>query len=258
MNRLDLLFANKKSNILNIYFTAGHPSVESTIDIILELERNGVDLIEIGMPYSDPLADGPTIQNSGMLALQNGMNLNLLFQQVAEVRKQTQIPLILMGYYNQVVQYGDIKFFNKCKEAGIDGLILPDLPLDVYEQDYQKILKELDLKITFLITPQTGAARIKKVDKLTTGFLYIVSSYSLTGSKSGISEEQIDYFNRIKAMNLKQPQLIGFGISDKASFDIACKYANGAIIGSAFIRALELATKMEDRKLVISNFLFKH
>ncbi len=238
MNRLSNLFQNKKQDILNIYFTAGYPKREDTEGVILALDEAGVDLIELGMPYSDPLADGPTIQQSGTKALENGMSLDILFNQIASARKKTQVPLILMGYFNQVMQYGDKRFFQKCQEVGVDGLILPDLPLEEYELKYQKLLMDLDLKISFLITPQTPNDRIRKIDRLTTGFVYVVSSYAITGSTTGISPEQIAYFQRIKAMKLKNPCLIGFGISDKKSFNTACQYANGAIIGSAFIKAL--------------------
>ncbi|MBL7816785.1 MAG: tryptophan synthase subunit alpha [Saprospiraceae bacterium] len=239
MNRLTQLFANKKKNILNVYFTAGFPELNDTEGIILSLAESGVDLIEIGMPYSDPLADGPTIQQSGTKALENGMHLNLLFDQLKSVRQKTQVPLVLMGYFNQVMRFGDAEFFKKCIESGVDGLILPDMPLHVFENDYQRLLADLDLKMSFLITPQTTADRIRKIDSLTTGFVYMVSSYAITGGSSGISQAQIDYFKRIEKMKLKNPRLIGFGISDKATFDIACQHAQGAIIGSAFIRALE-------------------
>lgn len=238
MNRLTQLFKQKKSKILNVYFTAGYPKLADTEGLILALEQSGVDLIELGMPYSDPLADGPTIQESGSKALENGMHLNLLFEQIKSVRQHTQIPLILMGYYNQVMQFGDTFFFEKCAEVGVDGLILPDLPLPVYEAKYQQQLADLNLKISFLITPQTPSDRIRKIDKLTTGFVYVVSSYAITGSTTGISDEQIAYFKRIEGMKLKNPRLIGFGISDKTTFETACTYANGAIIGSAFIKAL--------------------
>ncbi len=238
MNRLTQLFKHKKANILNVYFTAGYPKCGDTEGVIAALEKSGVDLIELGMPYSDPLADGPTIQESGTKALENGMNLNLLFEQIKSARKTTEIPLILMGYYNQVMQFGDDKFFEKCAEMGVDGLILPDLPLPVYEEKYQKRLADLNIKISFLITPQTSPERIRRIDKLTTGFVYVVSSYAITGSTTGISAEQIAYFKRIEAMKLKNPRLIGFGISDKTTFDTACAHANGAIIGSAFIKAL--------------------
>jgi len=238
MNRIQQLFQNKQSNILNIYFTAGYPNLQDTEKIILALEQGGADLIEIGMPYSDPLADGPTIQESGTAALKNGMTLPLLFEQIQSVRTKTEIPLILMGYFNQVMQYGEEKFFRKCKEVGIDGVILPDMPLHVYKEDFKSLFEELDLSISFLITPQTSEARIRQVDELTRGFIYMVSSASITGAKAGISEQQLAYFERINAMQLQHPRLIGFGISDHETFQTACRYAQGAIIGSAFIRAL--------------------
>jgi tryptophan synthase alpha chain len=252
MNRITTLFKNKKSHILNVYFTAGYPKFSDTEGVIHALENEGVDLIELGMPYSDPLADGPTIQESGAKALENGMTVDKLFQQIQNVRKTSQIPLILMGYYNQVMQYGDTLFFQKCKEMGVDGLILPDLPLEVYEKQYKKLFADAGITISFLITPQTPEARIRKIDKLSTGFVYVVSSYAITGAKTGISEAQIDYFKRIQAMKLKNPTLIGFGISDKETFDTACQYANGAIIGSAFIKAL---TKGHDVKEVAKAFI---
>lgn len=238
MNRIQKLFKNKQENILNIYFTAGFPNLNDTETTILALEKGGVDLIEIGMPYSDPLADGPTIQQSGEVALANGMTLQLLFQQINSVRQQTEIPLILMGYFNQVMQYGEERFFRQCKEVRIDGLILPDMPLHVYEEQFKDLFSELDLSISFLITPQTPEARIRKIDALSRGFIYMVSSASITGAKEGISEEQLAYFNRINDMGLKNPRLIGFGISNHDTFMTACKYASGAIIGSAFIKAL--------------------
>jgi tryptophan synthase alpha chain len=238
MNRIQQLFQNTPKNILNIYFTAGFPKLHDTEDIILALEKGGVDLIEIGMPYSDPLADGPTIQQSGEVALANGMTLELLFQQIVAVRAKTEIPLILMGYFNQVMQYGEERFFRQCAAVGIDGLILPDMPLHVYEEQYQNLFSELNLSISFLITPQTPEARIRTIDTLSRGFIYMVSSASITGAKDGISEAQLAYFNRINNMQLKNPRLIGFGISNHDTFITACKYASGAIIGSAFIRAL--------------------
>ncbi len=239
MNRLNRLFKVKKSNILNIYFTAGYPQLNDTVAIAHALEAAGADLIEIGMPYSDPLADGPTIQQSGKIALENGTSLRLLFEQIEEIRKTSGIPLILMGYFNQVMQYGDERFFRRCKEAGVDGLILPDMPLEIFEAQYQALFEALELSVSFLITPQTDAARIRKIDRLSTGFVYMVSSYALTGAKEGITPEQIAYFQRIEKMKLKKPRLIGFGISDKKTFDIACAHAQGAIIGSAFIKALD-------------------
>lgn len=238
MSRIDKLFTQKKQNILNIYFTAGYPNLEDTGEIILSLEKAGVDLIEIGMPYSDPLADGPTIQESGMKAIKNGMTLPILFDQIQRVRSKTDIPLIMMGYFNQIMQYGEEAFFKKCREVGVDGLILPDLPLFEYENHFKQRFENHRLSISFLITPQTSEERIRKIDELTRGFIYMVSSASITGAKKGISPQQIEYFERINAMNLKNPRLIGFGISDNETFTTACKYATGAIIGSAYIRAL--------------------
>jgi len=245
MNRLKQLFEKKKENILNIYLTAGYPNLNDTKTIFLELEKAGVDIIELGMPYSDPLADGPTIQQSGQVALQNGMKLFILFDQIKSIREESELPIVLMGYFNQVMQYGEEDFFKKCKEVGVDALILPDLPLEVYESDYQNLIKENDLQITFLITPQTSAERIKKIDDLSSGFVYMVSSNSITGTKAGISPAQVYYFERIQAMNLKNPRLIGFGISNNETFSTACQYANGAIIGSAFIKALSQGKSIE-------------
>jgi len=245
MNRINRLFETKQKDILNIYFTAGYPGLNDTEDIILALEKNGADLIELGMPYSDPLADGPTIQQSGQVALQNGMNLNLLFKQIQSVRLKSQIPLVLMGYFNQVMQFGEERFFKKCAEVGIDGLILPDLPIDVYEKEYKAMIEEQGLNISFLITPQTAESRIRKIDELSNGFVYMVSRSAITGAKSDIENKQIEYFNRINAMNLKTPRLIGFGISSYETFTTACQYSNGAIIGSAFIKALKKETALE-------------
>lgn len=252
MNRLDKLFANKHQDILNVYFTAGHPKLDDVEEIILTLEAAGVDLIELGIPYSDPMADGPTIQNSSTIALKNGMTLPLLMEKIEAVRKKTDIPLIMMGYINQIMQYGEKKFFRKCAEIGVDGLILPDLPVYVFEEEYKALFEELDLNISFLISPQTSEDRIRQIDDLTKGFIYMVSSSSITGSSSGISEEQITYFNRINDMKLKNPRLIGFGISDHQTYATACKYSSGAIIGSAFIRTLD---KAENLKIAIEDFV---
>lgn len=238
MSRLQQLFERKPADILNVYFTAGYPGLNDTGRIIRALDEAGADLIEIGMPYSDPLADGPTIQESGQQAIQNGMTLPLLFEQVAEVRQHTEIPLVLMGYFNPVMQYGEQRFFDRCAEVGIDGLILPDLPIYEYENFYKEGIQKAGLDISFLITPQTSEDRIRKIDALSTGFVYMVSNSAITGAKSGISEEQITYFERIRALKLECPRLIGFGISSHETFRTACQYANGAIIGSAFIRAL--------------------
>ncbi|MGB0863456.1 MAG: tryptophan synthase subunit alpha [Saprospiraceae bacterium] len=247
MNRIKQLFKDKKEDILNIYFTAGYPNLEDTEPIILGLASEGVDLIEIGMPYSDPLADGPTIQGSGQVALKNGMTLDILFGQIESVRQKTEIPLVLMGYFNQVMQYGEAAFFEKCKAVGIDGLILPDLPMYEFEHFYKKYFEKLDLGISFLITPQTSEERIVKVDELTEGFIYMVSNAAITGAKTGISDGQVAYFQRINEMSLRNPRLIGFGISDNETFSTACDYAQGAIIGSAFIRALGGTGELEEK-----------
>ncbi|MEM6378348.1 MAG: tryptophan synthase subunit alpha [Bacteroidota bacterium] len=249
MNRIIELFQQKDEDILNIYFTAGYPNKQDTTQIILALDEAGVDLIEIGMPYSDPLADGPTIQESGTKAIENGMTLDVLFEQIAEVRKQTNIPLVMMGYFNQVMQYGEERFFKRAKSVGIDGLILPDLPVYEYESLYREMIEAQGLSISFLITPQTSDARIRQIDELTKGFIYMVSNSSITGAKSGISDQQLAYFDRINAMELKNPRLIGFGISDHATYRTACNYSNGAIIGSAFIRALTNATDVRQTTL---------
>lgn len=238
LNRLDQLFQTKTENILNVYFTAGYPELNDTVTIITELAAAGADLIEIGMPFSDPMADGETIQQSSMQALANGMTLKILFEQIREARRHTQVPLVLMGYFNQLMQYGEQRFIADCAAAGVDGLILPDLPVYEYERDYRQMVEAADLRMSFLITPQTSTDRIEAIGKAGNGFIYVVSSSSITGKTSGISDAQIAYFKRINSSSLTQPKLIGFGISDKATFQTACQYANGAIIGSAFIRAL--------------------
>ena len=238
MNRLDRLFQRKTADLLNVYFTAGYPERDDTVPVLRALERAGVDLVEIGMPYSDPLADGPTIQESGSRAIANGMTLPLLFEQIRTFRSDSDLPLILMGYFNQVMQFGDDRFIDTCRDVGVDGVILPDLPLHEYETSYRQKFEAAGLHFSFLITPQTEPDRIRRVDELTRGFIYMVSSSSITGKSGDISPEQLAYFERIAAMQLKNPRLIGFGISDRRSYETAARYANGAIIGSAFIRAL--------------------
>ena len=224
--------------LLSIYFTAGYPSLNDTVKIIEDLENNGVDMIEIGLPFSDPLADGPTIQESSTAALKNGMTTEILFSQLKDIRKTVSIPLIIMGYFNPMLQYGVEAFCKKCQEIGIDGLILPDLPLDVYQEEYKEIFKKHGLLNVFLITPQTSDDRIHQIDNASNGFIYMVSSASVTGSKSGFGQEQESYFERIAKMNLKNPQIVGFGIKDEETFKQATKTAKGAIIGSAFIKHL--------------------
>ncbi|WP_127018344.1 tryptophan synthase subunit alpha [Flagellimonas beolgyonensis] len=235
MNRIKQKLQEDKK-ILSIYFTAGYPNLNDTVKIIQDLETNGVDLIEIGLPFSDPLADGPTIQESSTAALKNGMHTALLFEQLKDIRKTVTIPLILMGYFNPVLQYGVEAFCKKCEEIGIDGLILPDLPLDVYQDEYESIFKKHGLINIFLITPQTSDARIKAIDSASEGFIYMVSSASTTGAKKGFGDEQAAYFERIASMDLNNPQIVGFGISNATTFQQATKKAKGAIIGSAFIK----------------------
>lgn len=251
--RLKQLFERKQSDILNIYFTAGYPNLEDTEKIILALDKYGADLIEIGMPYSDPMADGPTIQESGAVALKNGMKLNVLFEQLKTIRQKTEIPLILMGYFNQVMQFGEEQFFAKCQEVGIDGLILPDLPLEVYAREYQQLYKKYLIDSIFLISPQSGEERMRRVDELSSGFIYMVADASITGAAGEISDEQIKYFERIKNMNLKTPRLIGFGISDHNAFKTASQYASGAIVGSAFIRNLDKSNLEKSIEHFIAN-----
>ena len=238
MNRINKLFEEKKGNILSIYFTAGYPNLNDTKEIIKTLDECGVDLIEIGMPFSDPIADGPVIQDSSNEAIDNGMNLNLLFEQLEDIRKITDIPIVLMGYVNPVYQFGYENFIKNILKCDLDGLILPDLPLDDYENNFKSVFDKENLSFISLITPNTSEDRIKKIDDNSNGFVYMVSSSSTTGKKSSFDNKQIDYFQKIRSLSLKNPTLIGFGISDKESFTQACKYSNGAIIGSKFIQSL--------------------
>lgn len=251
-NRINQLFESKMKNILSVYFTAGYPKLNDTVEIIQQLEINGVDLIEIGMPFSDPTADGPTIQKSSEIALKNGMNLNLLFEQLAEIRKTVKMPLILMGYINPVLQFGIEKFCKKCNEIGIDGTILPDLPLDEFEEQYKDFFNKNNLHNILLITPQTSERRIRQIDNASSGFIYMVSSSSTTGTGEKVEDFHREYFELVQNMQLKNPRLIGFGISDKLTFENACKYSNGAIIGSAFIKAMDNSQKLSKN---ISSFV---
>lgn len=238
MKRIEKTFNDKRS-ILNVYITAGFPNLNDTVQIVQELANNGVDMVEIGMPFSDPLADGPTIQNSSEIAIKNGITLELIFNQIKEIRKTVDIPIVMMGYYNQVLQYGAMAFFEKAKAVGVDGFIIPDLPLKIYQEKYKTLLQDLELDMIFLVTPQTTDERIRLIDNESLGFLYVVSSFAITGSKNDIEQNQLDYFERINKLNLDNPKLIGFGISNKKTFDTACENAEGAIIGSAFIKAVE-------------------
>ena len=239
MNRIDKLFQTKKERVLSIYFTAGFPKLYDTITIMQAIESAGADIIEVGVPYSDPIADGPTIQDSNQIALDNGMSLKKLFEQLQEMRQFVSLPVVLMGYLNPIIQYGMEAFCKKCQEIGVDGLILPDLPMQQYLDEFKEIFDMYDLRNTFLISPQTSEKRIREIDTHSNGFIYMVSAHSITGARTGISEEQIAYFKRVEAMNLKNPRLIGFGISDSETFSTASKYGNGAIIGSAFIKKIK-------------------
>jgi len=237
VNRINKKLQEDKK-LLSIYFSAGYPNLNDTVSIIENLEKNGVDMVEIGLPFSDPLADGPTIQASSTLALKNGITTEVLFNQLKNIRETVNIPLIIMGYFNPMLQYGVEAFCKKCQEIGIDGLIIPDLPVDVYNEQYKATFEKYGLVNVLLITPQTSEERINFIDSISNGFIYMVSSASVTGSSSGFGEEQTNYFKRIENMKLKKPQIIGFGISDNETFTQATKYAKGAIIGSAFIKHL--------------------
>jgi tryptophan synthase alpha chain len=241
MSRIQELFQRKKNNVLNVYCTAGYPKLDSTLEVMQSLQQNGADLIELGMPYSDPLADGPVIQASGNIALENGMSIKKLFEQLKDFRKHISVPAILMGYMNPVLQYGFEKFCKDASEAGIDGLILPDLPEYEFETEYGVIIKKYKLDFIFLVTPETSPERVKKLDELSSGFLYAVSSSSITGTDKNFATVET-YLQKLQSLKLKNPILVGFGIKDKETFKDACKYSNGAIIGTAYIKVLDKTT----------------
>ena len=251
MSKLELVFKKKSKRILNVYCTAGYPSLDSTMKVMESLQKNGADIIELGMPYSDPLADGEVIQVSSIKALANGMNIAVLFDQIKDMRKSISIPVILMGYMNPILQYGFENFCKKAKEVGVDGLILPDLPLFEFEQSYGKIITENNLDFIFLVTPETPVDRIRKLDSLSNGFLYAVSSSATTGKDKDFNLVA-QYLQKLQAMQLKNPILVGFGIKDKATFDAATVHTQGAIIGSAYIQQL---TKGGDIETTTSQFL---
>ena len=251
MSKLELVFKEKSKRILNVYCTAGYPSLDSTMKVMTSLQKNGADIIELGMPYSDPLADGEVIQVSSIKALANGMNIAVLFEQIKDMRKSISIPVILMGYMNPILQYGFENFCKKAKEVGVDGLILPDLPLFEFEQSYGKIITENNLNFIFLVTPETPVDRIRKLDSLSNGFLYAVSSSATTGKDKDFNVVA-QYLQKLQAMQLKNPILVGFGIKDKATFDAATLHTQGAIIGSAYIQQL---TKGGDIETTTSQFL---
>ena len=245
MSRIKKLFEKKHKNILNVYCTAGYPELDSTREVMKCLQENGADLIELGIPYSDPLADGPVIQASGSKAIQNGMTVKKLFEQLEGFRKEIRVPVVLMGYVNQVLQYGFERFCADAKRVGVDGLIFPDLPMYEFETLYVDVIRSYNLDFVFLVTPETSEERIKKLDSLSTGFLYAVSSSSTTGKDKNLADQDA-YFKRLKSLNLKNPVLVGFGIKDKETFQKACGYANGAIIGTAYIKALENANDVKE------------
>ncbi len=251
MSKLELVFKEKSKRILNVYCTAGYPALDSTMKVMASLQKNGADIIELGMPYSDPLADGEVIQVSSLKALANGMNIAVLFEQIKDMRKSITIPVILMGYMNPILQYGFEAFCKKAKEVGIDGLILPDLPLFEFEDSYGKIITENNLDFIFLVTPETPDQRVKKLDSLSNGFLYAVSSSATTGKDKDFNVVA-QYLQKLQAMHLKNPILVGFGIKDKATFDAATMHTQGAIIGSAYIQQL---TKGGDIETTTSQFL---
>ncbi len=238
MNRLNNLFETKKNNLLSIYFTAGYPALNTTVKIAEALEKAGADFLEIGFPYSDPVADGPIIQNSSQRALENGMTLNQLFEELKELRNKVSIPVMLMGYVNPIVQYGVENFSKKATEVGVDGLIVPDLPIYEYEKLYAGIFKQYNLSNIFMVTPQTSTERIRKIDELSSSFVYLLSSSTITGVNLKLSDAIEGYYQRIKDMNLKNPTIFGFGITNNNSFKKACEYANGAIVGTAFVKLL--------------------
>jgi tryptophan synthase alpha chain len=244
MNRINLLFERKKGNILSVYFTAGFPKLEDTMHELKALQANGVDMVEIGMPFSDPMADGVVIQNSSQVALKNGMSIRKLFAQLTNVRSEINIPLIMMGYLNPIMQFGFDNFCEECNWVGVDGMIIPDLPMADFLAEYKKITERYGLEFIFLITPETSEERIREIDNHTNGFIYMVSSAATTGTQNSF-DDKVEYFNRINAMNLKNSRLVGFGISNKSTRDMVNRYSSGAIIGSAFIKALQETNDVE-------------
>lgn len=246
MNRINQLFSEQKKNILSIYFCAGYPTLEGTVETIKALEKNGVRMIEIGIPFSDPMADGPVIQEAATQALRNGMKLTLLFEQLKDIRREVNIPLILMGYLNPIMRYGFENFCRSCQVCGIDGMIIPDLPFKDYIETYKEIADRYNLKIIMLITPETSEERIRFIDEHTDGFIYMVSSAAITGTQNDFNEQKQAYFRRIEEMNLRNPRMIGFGISNKQTYDAACAHAAGAIVGSKFVTLLKEERKAEN------------
>lgn len=238
MNRIDTLFNTKRNRILSVFFPAGYPQMNDSIEILNELQKSGVDMVELGIPFSDPMADGTVIQNAYTKALKNGISLKMIFNQLKDFRNNITIPVILMGYLNPILQYGFEAFCISCKETGVDGVIIPDLPFNEYVKDYKPISDKYGIKMIMLITPETSDERVSLIDKNTSGFIYMVSSASTTGAQNAFGKEKENYFEKINSMNLKNPRLIGFGVSNKTTFDSACEYSSGAIVGSHFVRLL--------------------
>lgn len=241
MNRINQLFSSNPRNLLSIYFCAGCPTLEGTANVIRALERHGVNMIEIGIPFSDPMADGVVIQDAATRALRNGMSLRLLFQQLQNIRQEVSIPLILMGYLNPIMQFGFEAFCQECVTCGIDGVIIPDLPFRDYESNYKAIANRYDLRVIMLITPETSLERVREIDAHTDGFIYMVSSAATTGAQKDFDAQKQAYFQRIESLGLRNPRMVGFGISNKQTFDAACAHASGAIIGSRFVTLLNEA-----------------
>ena len=239
MNRINQLFSQCPKNLLSIYFCAGTPTLEGTAKVIRTLEKEGVNMIEIGIPFSDPMADGIVIQNAATQALRNGMSLRILFEQLQSIRPEVKIPLVLMGYLNPIMQFGFENFCRRCVECGIDGVIIPDLPFRDYQDQYGPIAERYDIKVIMLITPETSEERIREIDNHTDGFIYLVSSAATTGAQQNFDGQKRAYFKKIEDMQLRNPRMVGFGISNKSTFDAACEHASGAIIGSRFVSLLE-------------------
>lgn len=250
-NRLTTAFKEKDSKLLNIYFTAGFPELNDTLPVLKTLEKSGVDMVEIGIPFSDPMADGPVIQNSSEKALENGMKLSILFEQLKNLRPEVKIPVLFMGYLNPIMQYGIENFCKKAAEVGVDGLIIPDIPLDEFQEEYKEIFERYNLSFIFLVTPQTSEDRMRKIDELATGFIYVVSSSSTTGGLKSVKDAG-EYLKKIQSYNLQNPTMVGFNIKDKETFEFATTYANGAIIGSAFINMLN---QSKDKFADIESFI---
>ena len=249
MNRINQLFSTNPQNLLSIYFCAGCPTLDGTADVIRSLERNGVNMIEIGIPFSDPMADGIVIQEAATRALRNGMSLRLLFSQLEEIRRDVQIPLILMGYLNPIMQFGFEAFCRRCAECGIDGVIIPDLPFRDYASTYKAIADRYDLRIIMLITPETSLERVREIDAHTDGFIYMVSSAAITGAQKDFNAAKQAYFQRIEELGLRNPRMVGFGISNRQTYEAACAHASGAIIGSRFVSLLNEAQGDADQAI---------